>query len=157
MEILTRPKARSYREVRLVHAGKTEIVPVDRAFELADDEGLDLILVSDTSTPPVVRVDDFKKIQYEKKKSRKAVRSSDLKEIQLKVNMSDHDLTTKIAAIVRFLERGDKVKVSVRLKGRERETPQRATELIARVLGVVPCKSSRLPGPIPIVILEPAK
>ncbi len=125
------------------------------AIRQAEEQGLDLVIVSDKSDPPVVRIQDFKKLEYEKKKARaKQSRTSELKEIQLKVNISDHDLQTKINAIKKFLERGDKVKLSVRLKGRERETPERATALIKKVEASVECKVSRLPGPMTIAILE---
>ena len=158
MDVLTRALARSFPKVRLVGDSTNEIVPTEMALRLADEQGLDLVIVSDKSDPPVVRIQDFKKLEYEKKKAKKKqATSSELKEIQLKVNISGHDLDTKINAIRRFLERGDKVKVTVRLKGRERESPQRAQELINRVSGAVECRVSRLPGPMTIAILEPAK
>ena len=155
---MTRALSRQFPRVRLVGEGSNEIVPTEMALRQADEAGLDLVVVSDKSDPPVVRIQDFKKLEYEKKKEKKKhVASSELKEIQLKVNISDHDLTTKINAIRRFLERGDKVKVTVRLKGRERESPERAQALIGRVATAVECKMSRLPGPITIAILEPIK
>lgn len=158
MDVLTRALARSFPKVRLVGEGSNEIVPTEFALRQADEQGLDLVIVSDKSDPPVVRIQDFKKLEYEKKKAKKKqAPSSELKEIQLKVNISDHDLETKISAMRRFLERGDKVKVTVRLKGRERESPQRAQELINRVSKAVECRVSRLPGPMTIAILEPTK
>lgn len=158
MDILTRANARSVPRVRLVGEGTNEIVPTDVALRQADDLGLDLVIVSDKSDPPVVRIQDFKKLEYEKKKAKKTnTKTSELKEIQLKVNISDHDLETKISAIRRFLERGDKVKLTVRLKGRERESPERAQALIQRVAQTVECKVSKLPGPMTIAILEATK
>lgn len=160
MEVLTRSSGRFIREVRLVGEGGNEIVSFDEALRRADDAGLDLVLVSDPSAkpPPVVRIQDFKKIQYEQKKAKsKHIKSAELKEIQLKVNISDHDLGTKIGAIERFLERGDKVKVTVRLKGRERETPERADQLLKKVFEKVPCKVNMLGGPIAGALLEPEK
>ena len=151
--------ARQVPRVRLVHEGQNEIVPTEFALRTADDAGLDLVIVSDKSDPPVVRIQDYKKLEYEKKKARKnKTPTSELKEIQLKVNIAEHDLETKVSAIKRFLERGDKVKIVVRLKGRERESPERASNLIKRVAEMVPeCKMSKLPGPISMAILEPAK
>jgi translation initiation factor IF-3 len=150
--------ARQVPRVRLISEGTNEIVPTEVAFRQADDLGLDLVIVSDKSDPPVVRIQDYKKLEYEKKKAKKTnLRTSELKEIQLKVNISDHDLQTKISAIKRFLERGDKVKLTVRLKGRERESPERASSLIHRVAATVQCKVSRLPGPMNIAILESNK
>ena len=157
MDVFTRAMARQVPRVRLVGEGSNEVVPTEFAIRQAEEAGLDLVIVSDKSDPPVVRIQDFKKLEYEKKKAKaKQARTSELKEIQLKVNISDHDLQTKISAVKRFLERGDKVKLSVRLKGRERETPERATALIQRVAEAVTCKVSRLPGPMTIAILEAA-
>lgn len=160
MKVLDRSDLRAIREVRLVGEGGNAIVPVLEAWKRAEDEGLDLVLVSsEDAVPPVVRIQDFKKLQYEKKKKqRQNKHKSELKEIQLKANISDHDLQTKVNNIDRFLERGDKVKVIVRLKGRERDNPQRAHNLINRVAETVTvtCKLNRVPGPIAIAILEPA-
>lgn len=148
------------KEVRLVGEGRNEIVQALEALRLAEEEGLNLVLVSaPEAIPPVVRIEDFKKLQYEKKKKQKANRqTSDLKEIQLKANITDHDLTTKVNAIEKFLTRGDKVKVVVRLKGRERDNPQRAHDLVDRVLSsvTVASKSHKIPGPIATAIIEPA-
>lgn len=158
MEILTRAMVRTFPRVRLVTEGANEIVPTDQALRQADEAGLDLVIVSDKSDPPVVRIQDFKKLEYEKKKARaKQAKTSEIKEIQLKVNISEHDLQTKVNAVKRFLERGDKVKLLVRLKGRERESPHRAQELINRVCEMAgPVKMSKLPGPMTIAILESA-
>ena len=158
MQVITRAVARTLVEVRLVGEGSNEIVSAMDALQKAEDIGLDLILVSDKSTPFVVRIEDFKKIQYEEKKAKaKHAKGSELKEIQLKVNITDHDLATKVNAIERFLARGDKVKVTVRLKGRERDSPERAEILMGKVSKMVVCKISRLGGPMVGVILEPTK
>lgn len=158
MDIFTRAMARQVPRVRLVGEGTNEIVPAELALRQADDLGLDLVIVSDKSDPPVVRIQDFKKLEYERKKAKQGkTKTSELKEIQLKVNISDHDLATKISAVKRFLERGDKVKVMVRLKGRERESPERAQALIQKVAESVQCKVSKLPGPMTMAILEASK
>lgn len=158
MEVLTRAMARNVPRVRLVFEGTNEIVPIEFALRQADEAGLDLVVVSDKSDPPVVRIQDFKKLEYERKKAKKKqAATTELKEIQLKVNIADHDLETKVSAIKRFLERGDKVKVVVKLKGRERDTPERAQQLINRVSEMVECKMTRLPGPFTMAILEPVR
>lgn len=159
MEIITRSQASHLREVRFVGKGSNEIVDISSVFDEAESKNLDVVLVSDDVKPPVVRIQDFKKLEYEKKKAKKQSKqhTSTLKEIQLKINISDHDLDTKINAVRKFLERGDKVKVMVRLKGRERENPERARELIQRVASAVECKENVMPGPIAISILEPQK
>lgn len=161
MKVLERSDIRTMKEVRLVGEGRNDIVQALEALRIAEEEGLDLVLVSaPEAIPPVVRIEDFKKLQYEKKKKQKANRqTSDLKEIQLKANITDHDLATKVTNINKFLERGDKVKVIVRLKGRERDNPQRAHDLIDKVITTVSagCKANKVPGPIATAILEPAK
>lgn len=161
MKVLDRSDLRDMREVRLVGEGTNTIVPIMEAWKQAEEEGLDLVLVSgEDAKPPVVRIQDYKKLQYEKKKKqRQNKHKTEIKEIQLKANISDHDLQTKVNNIDRFLERGDKVKVIVRLKGRERDNPKRAHDLIDRVVESVSsnCKMNKVPGPIAIAILEPAK
>lgn len=161
MEIIDRSFAEGNTQVRLVGQGTNKIVTMEEAFRIAETSGLDLVCVSDNTNPIVVKIEDFKKVEYERKKSRKAQkaksRASVLKDIQLKVNISDHDLETKVNNIRKFLERGDKVRISIRLKGRERETPERATDLIKKIAEQVECKLTIIPGPRQLALLEPAK
>lgn len=158
MEILTRADASRYKQVRLVYGKGNQIVPVEQAFQKAEEADLDVVIVSSKSNPPVVRIQDFKKIQYEQKKSRQKKGHSTLqKEIQLKLNISDHDLKTKVGAIQRFLDKGNKVKVMIRLKGRERENQDRVHELFKKVYEQIECKQTHLPGQHTVVILEPPK
>jgi translation initiation factor IF-3 len=155
--VITRADARKFSQVRLIEDELKEIVNITEAINRAEEAGLDLVLVSDKSTPPVVRIQDSNKLKYEAEKSRKKQRVQDVKEIQLKLNIADHDLQTKIGAIEKFLGRGDKVKVAVRLFGREKENPERARILLERVTNVVKCKVSYIPGPFALAILEPLK
>ncbi len=158
MEILNRASASKLSTVRMVGDDINEIVNIQEAMARAEDMGLDLVLVSGDARPPVVRIQDFKKIEYEKKKARKSTKqSTSIKEIQFKINISDHDLATKVSKIEKFLERGDKVKISVRLKGREKENPGRALDLIDRVGKSVECKVNTVPGGFAMAILEPVK
>lgn len=159
MEVIGRAAAHRFNKVRIVGEGVNEIITIQEAVRQAEDLGLDLVLVSDEATPPVVRIEDFKKLEYEKKKAKKANKQqvSALKEVQFKINISEHDLATKLAKIDKFLERGDKVKVSIKLKGRERENPERAYELLQKVSSSVECKANDIPGPIAMTILEPVK
>ncbi len=158
MQILDRNSLRGLSKVRLVGSNENEIVSPLVALERAEQRGMDLVLVSMDVEPPVVRIQDFRKVQYEKKKAKKPVKKSALKEVQFKANISDHDLETKVKSIEKFLARGDKVKITVRLKGRERETPERARQLIDKVIAATEgCKASSLGGPFIGAILEPAK
>ncbi|MFK7873776.1 MAG: translation initiation factor IF-3 [Oligoflexales bacterium] len=158
MEIVDRARAQQLDKVRLVGESQNEIIQIQDAMSRARDMGLDLVLISADVKPPVVRIQDLKKVEYERKKARKIGRHvSTMKEIQFKVNISDHDLSTKISRIEKFLERGDKVKVLVRLKGRERENPDRAVALVEKVAESVECKMSRVAGHMVTAILEPVK
>lgn len=158
MKVIERHELRHYRDVRLVFKGENKIVNVMDAWQKADEEGLDLVLVSDTN-PPVVRIEDYKKLVFEKKKSlsKGPKKRVELKEVQFKANISDHDIQTKVSNIEKFLERGDKVKISVRLKGRERDNPQRAHDLLQRIADMVKIskKITKMEGPIAMAILEP--
>ncbi len=93
------------------------------ALELAKDRGLDLIEVAPNARPPVCRLGDFGKMKYERKKkeseSRKKQSTVSLKEIKLRPKTDEHDFNVKVKHARRFLESGDKVKVTVRFRGRE--------------------------------------
>merc|ERR1712087_257193 len=89
LEILKKGDLRKFGDVRLVGDSTNEIMPIMEAWNRAEDDDLNLVLVSDEATPPVVRIQDFKKLEYERKKARKAQKktsSSTLKEIQFKIN-----------------------------------------------------------------------
>ena len=87
-----------------------DVVPLAKARELAQGAGLDLVLVSDRSTPPVVRIMNFGKLQYEQKKNLKTQRKNSaaqkLKEVKFHVNIDSHDYETKIKHALDFLEKG---------------------------------------------------
>jgi len=159
MEILTRAAALKIPRVRLVGGETTEIVTIDTALKLASEQSLDLILISDTSDPPVVKIQNFKKLIFDKKKEKQKQRQKsivhqpEMKEIQLKPNITDHDLGTKVAAMKRFLDRGDKVKLNLKLKGREREVMKdKADILVKKVVEALHCKAAYAgPG---VTILE---
>lgn len=161
MKVLTQAEVRGLSEVRLVGTGTNEIISAIDAWNKADEQGLDLVQVSGEEIKPVVvRIQDYNKLMFEKKKAKAAQKKkkrSELKEIQLKANISTHDLQTKVNNIDKFLDRGDKVKIIVRLKGRERDFPKRAHDLIDRVMEMVnsPCKLNKIPGPVATGILEP--
>lgn len=93
------------------------------ALELAKDRGLDLIEVAPNARPPVCRLGDFGKMKYERKKKESAARKKQstvaLKEVKLRPKTDEHDFNVKVKHARRFLEAGDKVKVTVRFRGRE--------------------------------------
>jgi translation initiation factor IF-3 len=156
LQVITRALARNFNKLRLVSESGNEVVSVIDALNRAEDLGLDLCLISDKGDVPVAKIQDFRKIQYEEKKAKKKQIVQELKEVQLKLNIADNDFKTKLNAVEKFLTRGDKVKVVVRLKGRERENPERARALLERMIVAAKCKASYVPGPLTIAILEPA-
>jgi translation initiation factor IF-3 len=118
------------REVRLIYKehkeGKSDkdfnkIVSMYEARGLAKEYQLDLIEINGNMTPPIVRLDDYSKYLYNLKKLQKQSKkkTTTLKEIQLKANISMHDLEIKVKKAKEFLKEGDKVKVVLTLKGRE--------------------------------------
>lgn len=89
------------------------------AVALAEERGYDLIEVSPTASPPVCKLGDYGKIKYEQKKKQRKQVQVQLKEVKLRPKTDDHDLQVKSRHARRFLESGDKVKITVRFRGRE--------------------------------------
>jgi translation initiation factor IF-3 len=116
-------------EVRLIGRGEPQVISIKEAIKLSNDEEKDLILINDAQNPPIVRIEDYNKFLYETEKAEKEKKrnsqKSQLKEIQLSVNISDHDLETKSKKGREFLKDGDKVKVVISLKGRQKASPER--------------------------------
>ena len=119
-----------FAQVRLVgFYDEPKVMSSYEASKLAESEGLDLILINETQTPPIVKIEDYKKFLYqlekaEKEKKKNSVKSV-TKEIQLSPEISDNDLNTKIRKGIEFLKEGNKVKCVLQLKGRQRATPER--------------------------------
>ncbi len=117
------------KDVRLVGRGEPVVISTKEAQNIANSEEKDLILINENQEPPIVRIDDYNKFIYNMEKAEKEKKrnsnKSQLKEIQLSVNISDHDLETKSKKGKEFLKDGDKVKVVILLKSRERANPQR--------------------------------
>jgi translation initiation factor IF-3 len=113
------------REIRLIddEGNQLGIVPTRQALEIARERGLDLVEVAPNAMPPVCRLMDYGKYRYEEsrklRESRKNQKTTDLKEVRLKPKIDDHDLATKSRQALKFLEDGDKVKLTVVFRGRE--------------------------------------
>jgi len=112
------------REVRLIREdGDQGIMSVSQALEMARDAGLDLVEVSPNAVPPVVKILDFGKFRFENEKklrdSKKKQKLLKLKEIRMQPKIDDHDLDFKSKHIKEFLTEGNKVKVTIRFRGRE--------------------------------------
>jgi translation initiation factor IF-3 len=99
------------------------ILSIEEARTIADNVGLDLVLIAPKATPPVCRVIDFGKFRYEQarkeKEARKKQKVIEIKEIRLSPNIDTNDIKTKVNMARRFIEHGDKVKVTLRFRGRE--------------------------------------
>ncbi len=117
-------------EVRLIVTGAApQVMKTRDALKLADDEGKDLILINENQDPPIVKIEDYGKFLYniEKmlKEQKKNAVKSELKEIKLSCEISDHDLEIKAKKGKEFLQDGDKVKCVIQLRGRQRGNPDR--------------------------------
>ncbi len=99
------------------------VTPIDRAREIADEMGLDLVEVSPNAKPPVVKLIDYGKFKYnQQKKANEAKKKTavvQLKEIQFRPNIEAHDLETKLKRAEKFLSQGDKIKMVMQFRGRE--------------------------------------
>jgi translation initiation factor IF-3 len=119
-------------EVRVVleDGGMLGVMSTQQALREAEERGLDLVEVNPKAAPPVCKILDFGKFKYEeKKRAREAKRKQtvvEVKEIKLRPKTDDHDLDVKLRAARRFIESGNKVKFTVRFRGREIAHPQRA-------------------------------
>lgn len=109
------------------------------ALELARTHNTDLVEVAPQAVPPVCRLMDFGKFQYDRAKkereARKAQKQVDVKEIRMRPKTGEHDINVRLRRARRFLEDGSKVKVRVRFRGREIDHPEVARELLDRVAG----------------------
>ena len=107
------------------------------ALEQAGDHGLDLVEVSPNVSPPVCRILDYGRYKYEEQKkraeARKKQKTIELKEIKMRPNIDDHDYGVKMKAIHKFLDEGDKVKVTLRFRGREMAHQDLGKQLLGKV------------------------
>ena len=118
---------------------ESKIVSIEDALAIASDMGLDLIEIAGNANPPVCKIYDFSKFVYEKKlldKQNKKNRT-ELKEVQLSPTISDHDLGTKARASCGFLDKGDKVKVSIMFKGRQNAHREFGSTIMLKFIGLV--------------------
>ena len=112
-------------EVRLIDSDGAQlgIVAGRDAQKLADEKRLDLVKISPTAKPPVCKIMDYSKFRFEQSKKEKEVRKKqrtvDIKEIRLSPNIDTHDINVKVRKAIEFLNGGDKVKITVRFRGRE--------------------------------------
>lgn len=108
------------------------------ALDKARDAGLDLVEISPTATPPVAKIVDWGKYQYQKMKeqqrNKKNARSSEIKQMRLGLKIGQNDLNIKLRKIRKFLLDGDKVKIQIIFRGREMAHPEVGQDLLGRIL-----------------------
>ena len=127
------------REVQLIDQTGHNHGPTDiqKAIAMAQEAGLDLVEIAPNSTPPVCKILDFGKFKYEEQKrkneARKKQKVIEVKEIKMRPGIDEHDYQVKMRAIHRFLEEGDKVKVTLRFRGREMAHQELGAQLLTRI------------------------
>ncbi len=156
------------REVRVVGANSEQIgiLPLSEALSLAENQHLDLVEVSPTAVPPVCRIMDYGKYKYQQSKKQQEARKKQiqiqLKEIKLRPKTDEHDLQFKIKHARRFIEEGNKAKISVVFRGREvthMELGQQALERVVKELEDIAIIEVRpkMEGRNMFIILAPKK
>jgi translation initiation factor IF-3 len=152
-------------QVRLVYNGTTSILSLKEALNMASNEGLDLIAISDGEIP-VVKMEEYSRFVYniEKKEKEKKKNSSSniLKEIKLSCEIGDNDLNTKSRKALEFLQHGDKVKCIIQFKGRQINKPERGEIVMWKFAEIVadlglPENNPKLEGNKMIMTLKPKK
>ncbi|CAH8717158.1 translation initiation factor IF-3 [Paenibacillus thiaminolyticus] len=128
------------KEVRLVgpEGEQIGIKPYREALQMAYDANMDLVNVAPQAKPPVCRIMDYGKFRYEQQKKEKEARKNqktvDIKEVWFRANIDEHDFQTKLRNVLKFLREGDKVKCSVRFRGREIAHAAIGKKVLDRVL-----------------------
>ena len=153
-------------EVRVIgpNGDQLGIMSSKEANEIADKEGLDLVKISPSAVPPVCRIMDYGKYLFDKTKREKEQRKNqkivELKEVQLSMTIEQHDVDIKAKNAVKFLNNGDKVKVSIRMSGRQQayfergiETENRFAESLSEIAVIE--KPAKVEGRNIIMILAP--
>ncbi len=128
------------REVRLIGKDGEQlgVIPTVEAMDIAREAGLDLVEVSPTAKPPVCKIIDYGKYRFQQEKklrdSKKKQHQQVLREIRMQPKIHDHDLSFKAAHVKKFLEGGDKVKVTIRFWGRELAHTEMGYDVLQKVL-----------------------
>lgn len=139
-----------YPEVRIV-GDNAGLMSSFEASKLAESLGKDLILINESANPPVVRIEDYGKFIYDQEKrekeSKKMVHKTELKEISLSITIADHDLGIKAKKASEFLEDGDKVKLSLMMKGRQNNMKEQGELVLLKFAKLV--ENSGLPEFLP--------
>ena len=126
------------KEIRVIDSDGTQlgIMPLRRAMEIAEQKNLDLVKIAPQANPRVCKIIDYGKFRFEQakreKEARKNQRVVEIKEVRLSLNIDTHDFETKRNHALRFISEGNKVKVSIRFRGREMGHPELGLEIMRR-------------------------
>lgn len=154
------------KEVRLigVEGEQLGVKTIEEALEIAEEFGLDLVNMAPTATPPVCKVMDYGKFKYEQQRKEREIRKNqkvvEMKEIRLSATIDEHDYQTKLRNAQKFLQSGNKVKLSIRFKGREISHPEIGKRVLLRLVEDVrefatADKMPTLEGQNMMVVIEP--
>ena len=153
-------------QVRLVdeRGNMVGVVGRNEALTMASDAGLDLVEIAPNADPPVCKILDFGKWKYQEEKKKNAARKKqrviEVKEIKLRPGIDNHDFEIKMRSMTRFLEEGDKVKVTLRFRGREMVHQELGARVLDRVKEEMDAKAKveqfpRLEGRQMVMVLAP--
>lgn len=129
------------KEVRLIdeNGNNHGVVPTAKALEMAEDAGLDLVVISPNQAPPVAKILDYGKYKYELAKKAKEAKKKqhvvEVKEVKVRYKIDVHDYEVRLKNVRKFISQGNKVKIVVMLRGREMQHSNLAFELAERFLG----------------------
>ena len=142
------------------------IVSREEALSIAEDKNLDLVMMSGNATPPVCKLLDYGKYKYESLKKDKEIKKAqkivEVKEVRLSITIEEHDIAYRIASASKFLKEGNKVKITLRMKGREQAYAKKAIEVVKEFCSRLqdlgsPDKEPELLGRNIFVVVSPKK
>ena len=142
------------------------VVPLAEGLDLAKKAGLDLVEISPNAEPPVCKILDYGKYKYEAQKkaneAKKKQKTTQIKEVKLRPNIDNHDFEIKMKNVHKFIEAGDKVKVTLRFRGREMAHQSLGMQVMERVLEHIGEKAKadnkpNMEGRQAVMVLSPAK
>lgn len=154
------------KELRVIGADGSQlgVMSADKALKLAEDANLDLVKIAPTATPPVCKIMDYGKYRFEQQKKEKENKKNqkvvETKEVRLSINIDTNDFNTKVNQANKFLKNGDKVKVSIRFRGREMAHSKLGLDVMERfgqaVEGGTIEKAAKLEGRNMLMFIAPA-
>jgi translation initiation factor IF-3 len=128
------------------------VVSTSEALHQANESGLDLVEVNPTGEPPVCKLVDFGKMQYEQEKKERKQKAKqkriEIKGIRLSVAIADNDMQIRVKQAEKFLSKGDKVQIMLQLRGREKAHPDKAYDVINEYMKLLPKDKMNLEAPI---------